>query len=62
MSKRKTKRGLAKRVKKKKSGVITRRRAGKRHLLSGKSSKRKRKLRQPAILSKSDRKKIKGLI
>jgi large subunit ribosomal protein L35 len=62
MAKQKTKRGWVKRVKKKKSGVIIRRKAGKSHLLSSKSKKRKRKLRQPAKLSKSDMKKVKGLI
>lgn len=62
MAKQKTKRGWAKRVKKRKSGVITRRRAGKSHLLTSKSKTRKRRLRQPATLSKADRKRVKGLI
>jgi large subunit ribosomal protein L35 len=62
MAKQKTKRALAKRVKKKKSGVIMRSRAGKGHLLTGKTKKRKRRLRQKTTLSKSDAKKIKGLI
>ena len=62
MAKQKTKRALAKRVKKKKSGVIMRSRAGKGHLLTGKTKKRKRRLRQKTTLSKSDVKKIKGLI
>jgi len=62
MAKQKTKRGWAKRVKKRKSGVITRRRAGKSHLLTSKSKTRKRRLRQPASLSKADRKRVRGLI
>jgi large subunit ribosomal protein L35 len=62
MAKQKTKRGWAKRVKKRKSGKITRRRAGKGHLLTTKSKRRKRKLRQPASLSKADTKRTKGLI
>jgi large subunit ribosomal protein L35 len=62
MAKQKTKRALAKRVKKKKSGVIMRSRAGKGHLLTGKTKKRKRRLRQKTTLSKADAKKIKGLI
>ncbi|UCC12003.1 MAG: 50S ribosomal protein L35 [candidate division WOR-3 bacterium] len=62
MAKQKTKRALAKRVKKKKSGVIMRSRAGKGHLLTGKTKKRKRRLRQKTTISKSDAKKIKGLI
>lgn len=62
MAKQKTKKGWAKRVKKHKSGVITRRKAGKTHLLTSKSRKRKRRLRQPTTLSKVDRKRVKGLI
>ncbi len=62
MAKQKTKRALAKRVKKKKSGVIMRSRAGKGHLLTGKTKKRKRRLRQKTTISKSDAKKIKSLI
>ena len=62
MAKQKTKRALAKRVKKKKSGVIMRSRAGKGHLLTGKPKKRKRRLRKKTAVSKSDAKKIKGLI
>lgn len=62
MAKQKTKRALAKRVKKKKSGVIMRSRAGKGHLLTGKTKKRKRRLRQRTTISKADAKKIKGCI
>jgi large subunit ribosomal protein L35 len=62
MAKQKTKRGWAKRVKVRKSGVITRRKAGKSHLLSSKSKRRKRRLGQPATVSKADRKRVKGLI
>ncbi|MCK4452854.1 50S ribosomal protein L35 [candidate division WOR-3 bacterium] len=62
MAKQKTKRGWAKRVKKRKSGKISRRRAGKGHLLTSKSKKRKRRLRQATELSKADTKRLKGLI
>ncbi|HEC79124.1 MAG TPA: 50S ribosomal protein L35 [candidate division WOR-3 bacterium] len=62
MAKQKTKRGWAKRVKKRKSGVITRRKAGKGHLLTSKSKKRKRRLRQAAKVSKADKKRLKGLV
>lgn len=62
MAKQKTKRGWAKRVKKKKSGIITRRKAGKGHLLTSKSKKRKRRLRQVAKVSRVDRKRVKNLI
>lgn len=44
MSKQKSKRGWCKRVKVKKSGVVSRRKCGKRHLLSSKSRRRKRRL------------------
>jgi len=62
MAKQKTKRGWVKRVKKRKSGEISRRRAGKGHLLTSKSKKRKRRLRKSTTLSKADRKRVKGLI
>lgn len=62
MAKQKTKKGWAKRVKKRKSGTITRWRAGKGHLLTSKSKKRKRRLRQPTTVAKVDRKRTKGLV
>jgi len=62
MAKQKTKRGWAKRVKKRKSGVVTRSRAGKSHLLSSKSKKRKRRLRQSTNVSKADLKRVKDLV
>ncbi len=46
MGKLKTKKALAKRVRVTKRGKILRRKAGKSHLLSGKSKKRKRRLRK----------------
>lgn len=62
MGKQKTKRGWKKRVKKKKSGIITRMRAGKSHFLSSKSKKRKRRLRQSTHVSKADKKRVKSLL
>ena len=62
MAKQKTKKGWAKRVKKQKSGEISRRRAGKGHLLTSKSKKRKRRLRKSTTLAKADKKRVKGLI
>ncbi len=62
MSKQKSKRGWVKRVKKRKSGIITRRRAGKSHLLTGKSKSRKRRLRQSVTLSKSDTRRVRGRV
>jgi len=60
MAKLKTKKGWAKRIKVRKSGSISRRRAGLRHLLVSKSRKRKRKLARPANLAKADKERIKG--
>lgn len=60
MSKQKTKRSWAKRIKVRKSGTITHWRAGKRHLLVSKSKKRKRHLTKPARLSKADARRVKG--
>jgi large subunit ribosomal protein L35 len=62
MSKQKTKRGWAKRVKVRKSGEISRSRAGKQHNLTSKKKKRKRRLRQPTKVAKADKKRLKGLI
>jgi len=61
MPKLKTKKGWAKRVKIKKSGIIIRHHSGKRHLLISKSKKRKRRLSKPAQLSKADMRRIRGL-
>ncbi len=58
MSKLKTKRGWLKRVKIKKDGKIFRRKSGKRHLLTGKSRKRKRRLSRLTPVSRSDLKKF----
>ncbi|MBN2120233.1 MAG: 50S ribosomal protein L35 [Candidatus Omnitrophica bacterium] len=55
----KTKKALAKRVKITKRGKILRRKGGKSHLLSGKSSKRKRSLRKATLVSKGHLKKVK---
>ncbi len=62
MAKQKTKRGWVKRVKRRKSGLIARRKAGKRHLMSSKSKQRKRRLSKTVVLSKADRRRVKGLI
>jgi len=62
MPKLKTHRGAAKRFKKTGSGMITRKRAGKRHLLSSKSAKRKRNMGSPVALTKGDGLAIKRLL
>ncbi|MEO0184279.1 MAG: 50S ribosomal protein L35 [candidate division WOR-3 bacterium] len=59
MSKLKTKRGWLKRVKIKKNGKILRWKSGKRHLLTGKSRKRKRRLSKLTPVSKADMKRYK---
>ncbi len=62
MPKLKTRKSIAKRFKLTKGGKILRHRAFKSHLLSKKSSKRKRSLRRPDLVSKVERKKIKRLL
>lgn len=58
MPKQKSHRATAKRFKLTKNRKVKRYRAGKRHLLSAKSSKRRRNLRQSAICAPMDAKKI----
>jgi large subunit ribosomal protein L35 len=62
MPKMKTKKAAAKRFKKTGTGKIRRSHAFTSHLLEGKSSKRKRKLRKGAMMFKGDVKRIKSLI
>ncbi len=59
MPKLKTKKALAKRVKVTKKKKMLRSKSGRRHLLSGKSRKRKRNLRRPSRVSASERRLIK---
>lgn len=62
MPKLKTHKGAAKRFKVTGTGKIMRRRACKSHLLTGKPSKRTRRLRQEAQIDKTQYKAIKTLI
>ncbi|SHK12941.1 50S ribosomal protein L35 [Paramaledivibacter caminithermalis] len=62
MPKMKTHRGAAKRLKVTGSGKIKRAKAYKSHILTKKSSKRKRNLRQSGLVSKGDLKRIKKVI
>ena len=62
MPKIKTRRGAAKRFKITGSGKVRRRRAYLRHILSTKTRKQKRNLRQPALVAKSEAKAIKKLV
>ena len=58
----KTNKSASKRFRKTATGKIRRYKAYKSHLLSKKSSKRKRNLRKPALVSGADAKRIKRLI
>lgn len=62
MAKVKTKKALVKRVKVTGSGKIVRMKAGRRHLLSDKSVKRKRRLRKKSLVSSAERKMVKRAI
>ena len=55
----KTKKSVAKRFKITANGKILRRGAGKRHLLQGKNSKRRRSLRKAALVGPTDAYRIK---
>jgi len=62
MPKMKTNRGAAKRFKVKKSGKIKRKNAFRSHLLTKKSQKRKRHLRAPKYIDKTNIKEVKELL
>ena len=62
MPKLKTHRGAAKRFRKTAGGKIKRSRAYKSHILTKKTTKRKRKLDQTALVSDSDHKRIARMI
>ncbi len=62
MPKMKTHKGAAKRLKRTKSGKIKRFKAFKSHILTKKSSKRKRNLRKAAILTRGDQRRVQHLI
>ncbi|RLA93780.1 MAG: 50S ribosomal protein L35 [Deltaproteobacteria bacterium] len=62
MPKIKTNRGAAKRFKVTGSGKIVRVKANKSHILTKKNSKRKRRLRQPTLVSKSDMVRVKRML
>jgi large subunit ribosomal protein L35 len=62
MPKMKTKSAVTKRFKRTGSGKLKRSHAFTSHLLEGKSSKRKRKLRKGSLVSKGDQKRINQLI
>ena len=62
MPKMKSHRGAAKRFKITPNGKIRRRRAFVNHILEKKSSKRKRRLQSPALVSERDEKRVKRLL
>ena len=62
MPKIKTNRGAAKRFKKTGSGKVRRNSAFTSHILTTKTTKRKRNLRKPSIMAPADAKRIKVLI
>ncbi len=62
MPKQKTKRSAAKRFKVTGTGKVTRRRAGKSHILTKKHPKRKRRLRQGTVMSSADQPRIRKLL
>jgi large subunit ribosomal protein L35 len=62
MPKMKTNRAAAKRFKKTGSGKLRRMKAYTSHILTKKSRKRKRNLRKPALVSKSDARRIEHLL
>ena len=62
MPKQKTKKAVAKRFKRTASGKIRRASPGRGHLLTNKSSKRKRRLRAGGLVSAADHKRISALL
>ena len=62
MPKMKTHRGAAKRVKKTGTGKLKRMRSNKSHILTKKTTKRKRRLRQSDLFSKADAKKLNKIL
>ena len=62
MPRMKTKRAAAKRLKVTASGRLARRRGGKSHLLEAKSPKRRRRLRQAALIAKVDEPRLRTLV
>lgn len=62
MPKMKSNRGAAKSFKKTASGQIKRKKAFKSHILTSKSTKRKRGLRGPSFVSDADSKRVKRMI
>lgn len=62
MPKMKTHRGAAKRMKATGTGRLKRHKANKSHILTKKTTKRKRRLRQSDLVAKSDEKRLKRML
>ncbi|MEN8185149.1 MAG: 50S ribosomal protein L35 [Myxococcota bacterium] len=62
MPKMKSHRGAAKRFRRTGSGKLTHQRRNKRHILTKKTTKRKRQLRQKNVVAKGDQKKLDQLV
>jgi len=62
MPKIKTNKGASKRFKKTGSGKFIRNHAGRRHILTHKSRKRKRKLRKSAVVNHADLKRLRRIV
>lgn len=62
MPKMKTHRGAAKRVKRTGTGKLKRMRANKSHILTKKTSKRKRRLRKSDLVSSANKKKLDAIL
>jgi large subunit ribosomal protein L35 len=62
MPKMKSHSGAAKRFKKTGTGKIVRNRANKQHILTKKNAKRKRQLRNDAIITPADEKRVKQML
>jgi large subunit ribosomal protein L35 len=62
MPKMKTNRAAAKRLKRTGTGKLRRRRANKSHILTKKTTKRKRRLRQATLVAKSDESRMNRLL
>jgi len=62
MTKQKTRKAAAKRFKKTGSGHYKRKKAGKSHILTKKSPKRKRHLRKDTLVSDADKKRVRRML
>lgn len=62
MPKMKTNRGAAKRIRSTGSGKLRRNRANKSHILTKKTTKRKRRLRSGTLVAKADERRMKRLL